>query len=201
MYIIENLWYIANALRTICPVTEAESASSAILASYTMASGSGTLFAPSTPSTSATAGGLATSSSPISTEAAVVATPSSNATVPTYSLGTAAGVAATPSVSASNGTVAGPVLSTSTYFQTDVVTITSCAPTVTNCPASKSTTIYPVTTIITSSAEAIATSGSVVLTYTLGTGTSTTVVTTSKQYTPTAFDNITCYNIADSSIF
>jgi hypothetical protein len=41
-----------------------------------------------------------------------------------------------------------------------------------------------VTTVLTgSTVEAIPTSGNVVLTYTLGTGTSTTVVTTSEYYT------------------
>ncbi len=166
------LWHVANNLQTVCPVTEAESASSAILASFTASA------------TLSSAGSL-------STNAAAVTSPStvSNATVPAYSLGTAAGVVATPSVSVSNGSVAVPVLSTSTYFQTDVITITSCAPTVKNCPASKSTTIYAVTAVVTgSTVEAIPTSGSVVLTYTLGAGTSTTVVTTSKHYPPQAFN-------------
>ena len=158
---------------TICPVTAAESASSAILASYTasasLSSGSGL-------STSTNAGIAATSSTPALT---------SNNTYPAYpasSLSSAAGVIATPSV-VSNGSVAVPVLSTSTYFQTDVITITSCAPTITNCPASTKTTVYPVTTVLTgSTVEAIPTSGSVVLTYTLGSGTSTTVVTTSAYF-------------------
>jgi hypothetical protein len=170
---------------TICPVTAAESASSAILASYTA---SAILSSSSTLSTGAAAGVAASSSYPVypvSTNAAAVTTPStSNDTYPASPISSAAGVAVTPSVSVSNGSVAIPVVSTSTYFQTDVITITSCAPTVTNCPASTRTTVYPVTTVLTgSTVEAIPTSGNVVLTYTLGTGTSTTVVTTSEYYT------------------
>ncbi|PMD27252.1 hypothetical protein NA56DRAFT_667601 [Hyaloscypha hepaticicola] len=107
----------------------------------------------------------------------LIPSPSANSSVPT-SVSSALGVVTTPSVP-SNGSVATPVLSTSTYFQTEVITITSCAASVTNCPARTSTSIYPVETVITSSAEGVAAaSSSVVLTYTLGSGTSTTVITT-----------------------
>jgi hypothetical protein len=154
-------------------VTAAASASSAILASYTASASNSAALASASSLPSSTAAGVAFSSY------VLIPSPSVNSTVPA-STSSAIGVLATPSVS-SNGSVATPVLSTSTYFQTDVITITSCAPTVTNCPARTSTTVYPVETVITSSAQGVAAaSSSVVLTYTLGAGTSTTVITTSK---------------------
>ncbi|OCK72754.1 hypothetical protein K432DRAFT_430905 [Lepidopterella palustris CBS 459.81] len=102
--------------------------------------------------------------------------------------------------------ISGPKLTTSTVYSTQLVTVISCAPTITNCPADAtkvvtsiiaiSTTVCPVT-----EAEAVASSTpstlaapvqSVItkvtnstLTYTLGSGSSTTVVTTTIQHTST----------------
>jgi hypothetical protein len=47
-----------------------------------------------------------------------------------------------------------PVVYTSTYYTTEVITVSSCAAAVTNCPYTTSTTVYPVTTVCTSTAAA-----------------------------------------------
>jgi len=63
--------------------------------------------------------------------------------------------------------VSTPIVYTSTYKTTETITISSCKPEVTNCPYTTkpvtTTTIYPVTTICTTSAPAIGTISSVVV--------------------------------------
>ena len=133
--------------------------------------------------------------------------------------------------------ISGPRMTTSTVYETQTFTITSCAPTVTDCPAEStkvvtsvvavSTTVCPVTeaggyaastppssivapisTGVYSSEGAVAASApteSVVtkvtnttLTYTLGSGSSTTIVTTTIQHTST--ETLTKVNIAVPAI-
>ena len=133
--------------------------------------------------------------------------------------------------------ISSPQMTISTIYETQTFTITSCAPTVTDCPAEStklvtsvvavSTTVCPVTeaggyavstppssivapisTGVYTSEAAVAPSApaeSVVtkvtnttLTYTLGSGSSTTIVTTTIQHTST--ETITKVNIAAPAI-
>jgi len=50
--------------------------------------------------------------------------------------------------------VSSPVVYTSTYYTTEVITVSSCAAAVTNCPYTTSVTVYPVTTVCTSTPAA-----------------------------------------------
>jgi hypothetical protein len=92
-----------------------------------------------------------------------------------------------------NDTAANPA--TLTQFETKLITITSCAPTVTDCPADSTivtSTVVPVET--TGEAAPLETAAptkvsNTTLTYTLGTGSSMTVVTTTIFQTST-FTNL-----------
>ena len=133
--------------------------------------------------------------------------------------------------------ISGPQMTISTIYETQTFTITSCAPTVTDCPAEStkvvtsvvavSTTVCPVTeaggyavstppsSIVAPISTGVYTSEATVapsapaesvvtkvtnttLTYTLGSGSSTTIVTTTIQHTST--ETITKVNIAASAI-
>jgi hypothetical protein len=133
--------------------------------------------------------------------------------------------------------ISGPQMTISTIYETQTFTITSCAPTVTDCPAEStklvtsivavSTTVCPVTeaggyaastppssivapisTGVYPSEATVAPSTPVesvvtkvtntTLTYTLGSGSSTTIVTTTIQHTST--ETITKVNIAAPEI-
>lgn len=128
--------------------------------------------------------------------------------------------------------ISGPQMTTSTIYETQTFTITSCAPTVTDCPAEStklvtsvvavSTTVCPVTeaggyavstppsSIVAPISTGVYTSEATVapsapaesvvtkvtnttLTYTLGSGSSTTIVTTTIQHTSTETITKTVY--------
>lgn len=164
---------------TVCPVAEAESVSSAALAAHSK----------SASLTSTAAGVVQSSSYPLGTG---VSAKGAEVSPSASAASTAAGVASYPmgtgvSVSAPLGTgvsTKAAEFSTSTVYATSIYTITSCAATVTNCPARTSTAIVPVSEVVVP--VSASSSESVVLTYTLGSGTSTTVVTTTIVHAITA---------------
>jgi hypothetical protein len=146
---------------TVCPVLEAESASSAIIAAYTSSTASA-VGVVSTP------GSASTVSAPLGAGVSAVAS-----TTPALPVSTAAGIASSSApIGTGVSTVSAVVSSTysiSTIYETSIYTITSCAATVTNCPARIGSVTTEVNAVSTTSVL-VASSGapSVVLTYTLG---------------------------------
>ena len=73
--------------------------------------------------------------------------PSGSSNPSTVSAGTVSNIISTGTNIYTSNSATSSMLSTSVIYQTDIVTITSCGPEVTNCPARAHTSVYPVSTI------------------------------------------------------